>query len=258
MDRRTFLASGALVPVAALAGGARAAPAGETFSVDGHLALNGCRALVEAHLGGVLAALKALALTSDARSGRWDRIKPALAELAGDLTTEAAVWFARPDGRYHTVEGGLSPESLGDRDYFPGLMAGRDVEGALVVSKSTGHRSIIVAAPVSRGGKVVGALGVSVRTRLVGALVEASLALPDDLVFYALDATGRTAIHKDPEKMFVFPSDLGNPGLAWAVTTMLANDAGSVDYDFEGRHRTALFVRSPATGWRFVLVRLHA
>lgn len=258
MDRRTFLAAGAFVPAASLAGGALAAPMDETFPVDGHLALNGCRALVEAHLGGVLSALKSLARTGDARSGRWDRIRPALGVLAEDVTTEAAVWFAKPDGRYHTVEEGLSPETLGDRDYFSGLMAGRDVEGALVVSKSTGHRSIIVAAPVSRGGKVIGALGVSVRARLVGALVEAGLTLPDDLVFYALDATGRTAIHRDPEKMFVFPSDLGNPGLAWAVTTMLASDAGSVDYDFEGRHRTALFVRSAATGWRFVLVRLRA
>ncbi|MDO8296241.1 MAG: hypothetical protein Q7T19_07355, partial [Caulobacter sp.] len=212
----------------------------------------------EAHLGGVLSALKGLARTGDARSGRWGRIRPALSILADDIATEAAVWFARPDGRYLTVDAGLSAETLSDRDYFPGLMAGRVVEGALVVSKSTGHRSIIVASPVTRGGKVVGALGVSVRTRLVGAFVEASLRFPDDLAFYALDATGRTAIHKDPEKMFVFPSDLGAPSLASAVATMLAGDAGSVDYDFEGRHRTALFVRSPDTGWRFVLVRLRA
>lgn len=253
MDRRLFLASAGLL---SLAGAARAEPMTETFVVDGHLALNGCRALVEAHLGGVLTALKALARTGDARSGKWARIQPALAELAGDLTTEAAVWFALPDGRYFTADAGLSAANLGDRDYFPGLLGGRDVEGALVVSRSTGHRSIIVATPVRRGDKIIGALGVSVRTRRVGEMVAAGLALPEDLVFYALDASGRAAIHKDPDKMFVFPSDLGAPSLASAVATMLGHDAGTVAYDFEGSHRTALYVRSPATGWRFVLVRL--
>jgi methyl-accepting chemotaxis protein len=254
MDRRAFVASGALL---AFAGTARAQPAPAPFVTDARVALGAYRTAVDEHLQGVLRALKALAATSDARSGRWTDIRPGLAALAADLPTAAAVFFAAPDGAYSTVERGPTGLKLTDRDYFPGLMDGMDVRGSLVVSRSTGERSAVVATPVKTEEAEIGALGVSVSVRAVSDLIGRGAGLPPDLVFYALDATGRTAIHKDPALMFEFPSDLGDQTLKSAVRTMLAAPEGRVDYDFRGTHRTAVFDRSPFTGWTFVLAAVR-
>ncbi|GAA0325133.1 hypothetical protein GCM10009087_39320 [Sphingomonas oligophenolica] len=226
------------------------------FKVDGTLALAAYQAMVEEHLAGVLRSIKALAVTSDARSGDWARIRPALERLSADLPTAATISYVQPDGSYATTAIGQSPDNLSDRAYFPGLMAGKDVVGSLVVSKATGHRSIVVATPVMRDGKVVAAIGVTLRARLISQLVTDHGLLPADLTFYALDSTGKTAIHKDPDLMFAFPSDMGDSSLKAAVKTILGQREGVVHYRFRNDDRTAIFRTSDATGWRFVLVRV--
>lgn len=254
MNRRFLLtASVATLASAVSSIPARAGEAG--FDIAGQVALNAYRGLVEEHLFGVRTSLKAAALSIQAQSGRWDEVKPLLREIAGAIPTEAAVWYALPDGHYYTVDGGLSKQTLSDRDYFPGLMAGRAVLGALVISKSTGHRSIIIAVPVTVGGRVVAALGVSDDARLVSDMVIAQTAMPDDLIFYALDGKGQAAIHRDPDKMFLFPSDLGNPSLKSAVNEIMTRETGSVRYEMGGVGRIALFTASRISGWRFVLAR---
>lgn len=257
MQRRSFLLSGMLLGVAAL-GTAAAQERAAGFDVDGHIALRAYQGLVEEHLVGVLRTLKALAATSDAQTMSWQLIKPALLRLSQDLTTDATVWYALPDGRYHSTDGDTSTKTLADRDYFPKLLARSDVIGSLVISKSTGHRSIIVATPVFKEGHVVGALGVSLQSRLISQLVTERTALPDNLTFYALDTRGQAAIHKDPNKMFQFPSDLGEPSLKSAVTAMLSQTSGVVQYRFEGKDRSAVFNKSDVTGWRFVLVQISS
>lgn len=256
MKRRDFLVAGsAIAVVGAYAGPLEAKKDG--FTTDGRVALNAYRGLVEEHLAGVLHALKALAATSDAQSGEWERIKPALTELAEDVSTEAAFWFAKPDGGYHATAGDLGEGNLKDRSYFTGLMAGKPVEGSAVISKSTGHRSVIVAAPVKKDGAVVAALGASLRARLISELVGKRTALPDGLVFYALDANGQAVIHKDPDLMFQYPSDIGDASLKAAVAKILSTDEGIVEYTFRGTNRTALFDKSDATGWHFVLAQVR-
>lgn len=254
MNRRLLLASAA----AAMFAAAQSLPATSAepgFETDGHVALNAYQGVVEEHLAGVLNALKAVAPSAEARSGKWEDVKPQVMKIAEGITTDAAVWYVLPDGSYHTADGGLSDQNLKDREYFPGLMSGKDVVGALVVSKATGHRSVIVATPVVQDGKVVAALGVSVRARLLSDLVKSRTNMPDELIFYALDASGQTAIHRDPDKMFQFPSDMGDPGLKDAVAKILGADAGGIVYEFQGKPRTAVFSKSALTGWHFVLVR---
>lgn len=254
MDRRHLIGAGAVLPFVSFPP-AVAADA-DSFAVDGHIALKAYKGLVEEHLGGILRALRALATTSDVRSGDWPLISPPLQEFARDFASAAAVWYARADGSYYTADGGPSGESLRDREYFPRLLAGDDVDGTLAISRSTGHRSIIVATPVRGGEPIVGALGVSVRARLLSQLVEQRTGLPDDLLFYAIDGKGQTAIHKDPEKMFAFPSDMGDDSLKAAVQKMLSSPRGSVSYRFQGVPRVALFEKSELTGWRFVLAKI--
>jgi methyl-accepting chemotaxis protein len=180
-----------------------------------------------------------------------------LAVLADGVKENAAVWFARPDGSYFTVEKGPTGESLGDRAYFPDLLAGRDVVGALVISKSTGRRSLIVASPVFVDGKVTGAVGVSLDAARLAASLDAAIRLPKDVVFYALDGQGRTALHRAGDLIFVFPSDVGSPTLSDAVKTMLSKPEGVVEYAYSGSNKTAVFERSELTGWVFVLGKSH-
>jgi methyl-accepting chemotaxis protein len=253
MDRRLFLVAASafaasLHPLSALA-------AESGFTVDGRSLLAAERVLVEEHLSNVLTALKVAALSEEARSGDWQKAKPLIDALAVGIPTEAAVWYAKPDGSYATAADGKTDQTLSDRDYFPGLISGKDVLGSLVISKSTGHRSVIVATPVTVDGKVVAALGVSVRARFLSDLVVTRTGLPDNLIFYALDPTGRTVLHRDPDKMFHYPSDMGDPSLNEAVKKILAEKSGAITYSFGGKPREALFEGSEVTGWKFVLVR---
>lgn len=252
MLRRGFLASsfgGSL----AIAAGLPAQAAESAFTVPAPVALKAYCAVVEEHLAGIRTALKLAAQSHEARSGNWEDVKPLLSVLADGIDTEAAVWFARPDGVYDTVESGRSDQNLKDRTYFPDLLAGKDVLGPLVISKSTGHRSVIVAAAVREGDKTVAALGISVRARLLSGLMTARAGMPEDLVFYALDPTGKAALHRDPDRMFLFPSDMGDPSLDKAAQEILANDSGTATYTLLGKTRSVVFTRSALTGWKFVL-----
>ena len=230
--------------------------AGPDFALDARVTLDAYRAAVEARLDGVLAATRTLAATEEVRSGQWARMREPLAVLASTVEGQAAVWFARPDGSYFTVEKGATGETLRERAYFPALLAGRDVVGALVVSKSTKQRALIVASPVVVDGKVTGAVGVSMDAAKVAASIDQAIRFPADVIFYALDEQGQTALHRAGELIFVFPSDVGSSTLSEAVKTMLASPEGVVNYRYAGSEKTALFQRSELTGWVFVLGRL--
>lgn len=222
-------------------------------SLDARLTLRACESLTDQHLEDVLTALKALAATQEAVAGDWQRLRPPLSQLARGLSTSAAVWFARPDGSYYTVASGLTGQSLSGRHYFPGLIRGKDVIGSLVISKSTGERSVIVATPIVSEGRITGALGVSLSATKLSARVRDGIKPPANFVFYALDSQGRTAVHEQSDLIFQFPSDLGDQSLKSAVKRMLSAPEGVVHYTFRNTRRTAVFRRSARTGWVFAL-----
>jgi methyl-accepting chemotaxis protein len=231
----------------------KAAGAEETFAIDAPVALDAYRAAAEGRLEEILVATRVLAATEEVRSGDWQRMRRPLAILAANQQAHAAVWFARPDGSYFTVEKGLTGESLRDRAYFQRLLVGGDVVGELVISKSTGRRSIIVASPVMVHGRFVGAIGVSVDATRFAVAIDQAIRFPANVVFYALDAQGRTALHRAGDLIFAFPSDMGSPTLKDAVATMLSQPRGVVQYVYSGARKTAVFEHSAFTDWVFVL-----
>ncbi|MBI1173923.1 MAG: hypothetical protein GC139_01505 [Sideroxydans sp.] len=193
-----------------------------------------------------------LAATAEAQSGSWKKMKPLLREYEksdGGLV----VWFVRPDGAYDTVDKGLMGVKLGDRTYFPGLMAGETVMGALVVSKSTGKRSAVIAVPVKRGGKVIGAIGASLFLEKLADQVDAALALRPDIGFFALAPNGLTTLHKVTRREFLDPRDLGSETLKKSAGEMLANPAGETRYEFDNVTKTAIYRTSPLTRWKFAI-----
>lgn len=216
------------------------------------LLLNAFGALGEGQIENVLERLKIIATTREARSGEWEKMRGLLAELEKSGIKAAAVWFARPDGSYYSLAQGLTGKNLRNRDYFPGLMAGADVTGALVISRSTGKRTVIVAVPIRRKGKVIGALGTSLAVEEISKRLDEQMGLPENIIFYALDPKGRTALHRITARLFGYPSDMGSRSLTKSVRRMLAEPEGEVTYDFYGR-RKVVFRKFSLTGWTYAI-----
>jgi methyl-accepting chemotaxis protein len=234
------------------------APAATTkmATVDAQVVLNAYQGLVEEHLSGVLHSIRAVAMSSEAKSANWERTKPMLDRLSKDLETDAAVWYAMPDGTYFSTDAeGLTEKNLSDRSYFPRLMTGQDVEGDLVLSKSTGHRSVIVATPVMANGKVVAAIGVSLRLRLLSQLVEKHTQLPANMYFYSMNADALISTHRNIDRMFKHPTDIGDESLGPIFTSALAKEKGQLDYALNGKNISAIFQKSKALDWHFFIAR---
>lgn len=221
--------------------------------VDARVALHGVRAIAEWRLGEVSRTLSAIVNTEEVKGGIWENMAGLLGRLAAADPQANAVWFARPDGYYYSVELGFIGLSLSERSYFPGLMAGQSVLGALVISLSTGKRSVIIAEPVRVAGQVIGGVGVSYSVDQLSAEIDEAMQLPAAVVFYALDKDGRAALNRDPSLMFEYPSDMGSDTLIAAVAKMLSEPSGTVKYVFQDVPRAVFFENSSVLDWVFAL-----
>ena len=234
----------------------RAQENGNRFGPEVHAALGAYRGMVEEHIEGTLRSLRIIAETTETRSGKEELYKPLLIRLSENLPTDATTWYVLPDGNYFATEkDGMSDENLKDRHYFPTLMSGKEVVGDLVVSKSTGHRSVIIAVPVVTNGETVGGIGVSLRVRLVSDLVDEHLELPEDIYFYALERDSRIVLHRYADRMFKTPTDVGDEALGERFKSVLTQDNGTFDYTLDNKKISAIFERSPSLNWYFFIAK---
>lgn len=254
MRRHTFLRGGTafLLALPALALAQAAAPARPTPQQAAHSLVSAFMAYTDLRIASIQRSLEILAATKEVRTGRWPSMKPL---LSGYQRAEEGfiVWYVRPDGSYYTVDQGLMKQSLSDRPYFPDLMAGRMVTGALVISRSTGQRSAVMAVPIRQGGQVVGAVGASLFLDRFADQVSTALALPTDMSFFALAPSGLTTVHRKTDRHFVDPRELGSETLRKAANEMLSGDAGTVRYEFDNTTKEAVFRTSSLTGWKFAI-----
>ena len=216
------------------------------------LLLNSFAALGEGHVENVLSRLKIMSVTEEAHSGEWGKMRGMLAEFGRSGIEAVAVWFVRPDGSFYTVEKGLTNLNLRDRQYFPRLMAGEEITGDLVISKTTGKRTAIVAVPIMKNGKIIGALGASLAVEGISRMLDEKMGLPGNVIFYALDQKGQTSLHRVSALLFAYPSDMGSKSLTKTVGEMLSKPEGTVTYDFYGE-RVVVFKKFPLTGWVFAI-----
>ncbi len=224
-----------------------------TFSVDEKGVLPALVSLIDGHIQKVADCLTLVAMTDEAKSCDWEIMKSLLGEVT-KVNIPSVIWFVRPDGSYYTTEKDLiTNQNLKDRDYFPIVMSGKPVIGSLVVSKSTGQKSVIVTVPIMQEEKTIGALGASIFLDQFSDLIIKEMSLPDNIVFYALDKDAQTVIHRDTFRVFEHPTQLGNETLATAIKQIMAQSGGSVNYIFQGTNRVVYFQMSPLTGWRIAL-----
>ncbi len=203
-------------------------------------------------ISSVRQSLEILAATSEAKSGKWESMNGL---LSGYQNSDGGliVWYVRADGTYYTVDKGLMNVKLSDRSYFPELMAGRRVIGALVVSRSTGQRSAVIAVPMIKGGRVVGAIGASLFLDRLSEQIGSVLALRPDASFFALAPNGLTTLHRKTDRHFLDPRELGRETLKKAVNEMLSKSSGEVTYVYDNATKKAIYRTSPLTQWKFVI-----
>jgi len=253
MSRKWFLSVAALLMLVISGSGfAQPSVVRPPVEEDAQSLLSAFVSYTDLRMSSVQQSVAILASTTEAQSGNWKKMKPLLRgyeKSDGGLV----VWFVRPDGRYYTVDRGLMDVKLSDRAYFPGLMSGEDVMGALVVSKSTGKRSAVIAVPVKKGGKVIGAIGVSLFLEKLADQVDSVLVLRPDVAFFALAPDGLTTLHKITRREFLDPRDLGSETLKKAANEMLSNSAGETSYEFDNATKTAIYRTSQLTQWKFAI-----
>lgn len=155
---------------------------GREQTADLRLLLNSFAALGEGHVESVLRDLRLIAITEEARSGEWESMRGLLAELNSSGIMTAALWFVRPDSSYYSLARWLTGLSLRDREYFLRLMAGREITGDLVLSKSTGKRTAIVAVPVRKSGKIIGTLGASLSVEEISRMLNEKMGLLENVI----------------------------------------------------------------------------
>jgi hypothetical protein len=171
-----------------------------TVKINAEMGVSALAALADSYIEGYVNSMEPLAMTQEVQSGQWEDMEKLL-EKVDDTHIGGTVWFVLPDGSYYTVELGKTNLNLSDRDYFPGLMAGDEVLGPLVVSKSTGEASLIAAVPVVREGEVIGALGTSIFLDDLSTRLAVAIDLSDDMMFCATDDDGKVALHSDTESI---------------------------------------------------------
>ena len=199
----------------------------ETTGISADVGVSATVALSDVHIQGLVSDMEFLATTDEVRSGDWECMDDVLAEMKQNAIP-AVIWFVWPDGSYCTVEKGKVDSNLSDRDYFPGLMAGNNQLSALLFSKSTGKKMFVAAVPVEDGGTVIGGLGASVLLEGLSEVIADELQLPDDMIFYAVDAQGEIALHSD--------------------AAFLMEESAVL-----GKCRVAATMKSPLMGWEFTL-----
>lgn len=230
-----------------------AAPAGGSgLNVDGAVGLSAAVSLAESHIQSLVSSMEALAMTKEVRAGDWEGMRELLARFQqGQIP--ALIWFVLPDGSYYSVDQGKTSANLSDRSYFPGLMAGNTVLGDLVVSKSTGKKSMIAAVPVKSNDKVIGGLGASVYLDSLSELLVQELGLTNGMVFYAVNGQGDIVLHRDTKWLMEKASALGSQAFTDAVAEMASQKEGKITYKLEGASETVVYKTSSLTGWCFAL-----
>jgi len=219
---------------------------------DAQSLLSAFMSYTDLRISSVQKSLEILASTAEVRSGKWENMK-SLLDVYQKSDEGLIIWYVRPDGTYYTTGKGLTDEKLSDRSYFPDLIAGREIIGSLVVSKSTGQRSAVIAVPIKKGGKVIGAIGATLFLDKLSEEIGSVLALRTDAVFFTLAPDGLTTLHRKIDRHFLDPRELGSATLKKAANEILSKSSGEVTYEFDNATKRAIYRTSPLTQWKFMI-----
>lgn len=153
-------------------------------------------ALADSHITDYVESLQELATRVEVQSADWLKMRDLLGRQS-QTRIAASVYFILPDGSGYVPAQEKAASNLSDRDYFPKVMAGNTVVGTLVVGRVSSANSYVVAVPIKRDGKVVGALGTTPYLDKMSQTLSQELGIDSSRVFYALDSSGTVALSSD-------------------------------------------------------------
>jgi hypothetical protein len=182
-------------------------------------------------------------------------LPPLLIKL--NTKTPGVYFYVLPDGNYYSIEQDFTNLNLSDRGYFQSLMAGKLIKGFPVLSRSTGKKSAVMAAPIIVNNKVTGALGVSIYLDELHSRLNEKFALPANYTWFVLDATGNTMLDKETDYIFMNALTQGTESLTKAITTMLKNKSGKMEYEIGGLVRRAQYQKLASLDWWMVIAEVQ-
>ena len=74
-------------------------------------------------------------------------------------------------------------------------------------------------------------------------------------VYYALTDSQQIALHRNMDRLFRTPAEVGDEALGEAFAEPLRQSRGAFAYTLDGQRITTIFQRSPLIGWHFFLAR---
>lgn len=237
-----------------LVGSAWAAKPGDASPTAGAEAVvNVAARYVDGIFADTLDSLELVAATPEARHGDWNGIKRYLKQIEARLP--GTYFYVLPDGNYYSVAMDYTNLNLSGRAYFKSLMAGERVKGFQIFSRSSGRKSALLAVPIVVDGKVTGALGASVFLDDLHARLNREFALPQNYIWYVLDAAGNTMLHGDADFIFLNALTQGSPSLREALSRALKHERGEMEYVM-GKTRHGYYQKLQGMGWWMFLVKI--
>ena len=173
---------------------------GNSDRTDLKIGVSALTALADAHVTDYVELLQELATKVEVQSADWPQMRDLLSRQARTRIA-ASVYFILPDGSGFIPAQEKAVSNLSDRDYFPKVMAGNTVVGTLVVGKVSSANSYVVAVPIKRDGKVVGALGTTPYLDKMSQILRQEIGINSSRVFYALDSNGTVALSSDTSQI---------------------------------------------------------
>ncbi|HEY3307867.1 MAG TPA: methyl-accepting chemotaxis protein [Desulfuromonadaceae bacterium] len=228
-------------------------------------------------------AVSALAVSSGQETGLWlEERKLYIATLAnnpllqtGDreaiwqyLASEMArlklfesLWVADEKGEYYSStrdsDGAVirTGSNISDRSYFPDLMKGKTIISDPVVSKVSGNPVVVVAVPIKKDGRIVGAMGGSMS---IGELVQRVSTIKVGRSGYAfiVQGDGLAIVHPDKNvnMKFNFLKDGNNDAnLQGAIVQAVQGKTGVTRYAWGDVEKYAGYAAVPGTEWGLVI-----
>jgi hypothetical protein len=111
----------------------------------------------------------------------------------------------------------------------------------------------VIAVPVTKGGKVTDAVGVSLFLDHLAEQIDIALDPRSDFAFFALAPNGLTTLYRKKYRHFLDPRELGSETLKKATIEMLSGTSGKTSYEFDNATKHAIYRISELTHWRFAM-----
>ncbi len=173
-----------------------------------------------------------------------------LARAKGILERFESIFVADLDGTIFADDrgGGSRGISVGDRDYFRKAASGRTAISEPIESRISGHRIIVIAAPVvDNAGEILGVAAGTVKIDFLSEMVKTTKIGETGYPFIILP-DGRIIAHPDPKH--ILKTNLGElRGMAAIHRRMTAMETGVEAYVYAGSEKIAGFAPVPVAGW---------